>query len=182
MRLETERLILRVPEESDVDAWTEMYAQPEVQRFLNARPREHVAEYIRVIRERHAADGFGILAAVRKEDGRVIGRAGMLVWDERTWTPTTLREAGAHGEVEIGWALHPDVWGRGYATEASVRCRDFVLEEVRRRVIALIDPDNERSIAVAERLGLSHARDVLQNGSKTMRLYALEAGGVPLRP
>jgi RimJ/RimL family protein N-acetyltransferase len=57
-----------------------------------------------------------------------------------------------------------------------------VLEEVRRRVIALIDADNERSIAVAERLGLTHARDVLQNGSKTMRLYALDAGGIPLRP
>jgi RimJ/RimL family protein N-acetyltransferase len=79
-------------------------------------------------------------------------------------------------------ALVPDIWGRGYATEAGVRCRDFVLEEVRRRVIALIDPDNESSIAVAERLGLSHARDVLQNGSKTMRLYALDAGGIPLRP
>jgi RimJ/RimL family protein N-acetyltransferase len=101
VRLETERLILRVPEESDVDAWTALYARPEVQRFLNARPSEHVAEYIRVVRERHAADGFGILAASEKRTAALSG-ARMLVWDERTWTPTTLREAGAHGEVEIG--------------------------------------------------------------------------------
>jgi RimJ/RimL family protein N-acetyltransferase len=174
VQLETERLVLRVPEESDVDAWADMYAQPAVQRWLRARSREQVAEYIRSIRERHDADGFGLLAAVRKEDGRVIGRAGMLVWDERTWTPTTLRDAGAHGEVEIGWALHPDVWGRGYATEASIACRDYVLGRVRERVVALIDPDNVRSIAVAERLGLAHERDVLRNGETPTRLYAVE--------
>jgi RimJ/RimL family protein N-acetyltransferase len=148
-----------------------MYAQPEVQRFLAARPRERVAEYIHDIRERHAADGFGILAAVRRDDGRVIGRAGMLVWDDRTWTPTTLREAGAHGEVEIGWTLHPDVWGKGYATEASAVCRDYVLERIRPRVVALIDPENTRSIAVAERLGLEHERDVLRSGAVPTRLY-----------
>jgi hypothetical protein len=37
-------------------------------------------------------------------------------------------------------------------------------------------------VTVPERLGLSPARDLLQNGSKTMRLYALERDGVPLRP
>jgi RimJ/RimL family protein N-acetyltransferase len=174
VQLETERLLLRVPEEPDVDAWTEMYAQPAVERWLTARSREQVADYIREIRERHAADGFGILAAVRKEDERVIGRAGILVWDDRTWMPTTLRDAGEHGEVEIGWALHPDVWGRGYATEASVVCRDYVLERVRPRVIALIVPENVRSIAVAERLGLAHERDVLLKGEKPARVYAVE--------
>ena len=137
MRLETERLILRVPEQSDVDAWTEMYAQPDVQRFLKARPRERVVEYISEIRARHEVDGYG-------------------------------------GAVEIGWALHPDARSHGYATEASAVCRDYVLERIRPRVIALIDPENERSIRVAERLGLAHERNVLQNGSKTMRLYALE--------
>jgi RimJ/RimL family protein N-acetyltransferase len=177
MQLETERLVLRVPADSDVDPWTEMYAQPEVQRFLAARPRERVAAFIGEARDRHAADGFGILAAVRKEDGRVVGRAGMLVWDDRTWTPTTLRDAGAHGEVELGWALHPDAWGRGYATEASAACRDYVLEHIRPRVVALIDPENSRSIAVARRLGLVHERDVLRGGSKTTKLYALEVGG-----
>ena len=171
MRLETERLVLRLPEESDVDAWTDMYAQPEVERFLKPRSRDDIVEYISTIRERHEADGFGILAAERKDDGRVIGRAGMLVWDDRTWTPTTLRDAGDHGEVEIGWTLHPDAWGRAYATEAAAACRDYVLERIRPRVVALIDPENVRSIAVAERVGLAHERDVLRSGAVPTRLY-----------
>jgi RimJ/RimL family protein N-acetyltransferase len=177
VQLETGRLVLRVPTTSDVDAWTEMYAQPAVERWLSPRSRDQVAEYIRENRERHAVDGFGILAAVRKEDGRVIGRAGMLVWDDRTWMPTTLSESGEHGEVEIGWALHPDAWGHGYATEASAVCRDYVLAQVRPRVIALIVPDNVRSIAVAERLGLAHERDVLLKGEKPARVYAIERRG-----
>jgi RimJ/RimL family protein N-acetyltransferase len=48
-------------------------------------------------------------------------------------------------------------------------------------VVALIEPENERSIAVAERLGLAHERDVLQKGATRVRLYALDAGRVPLR-
>jgi RimJ/RimL family protein N-acetyltransferase len=174
VQLETERLLLRVPDESDVDAWADMYAQPAVERWLTPRSREQVFDYIREIHERHAADGFGVLAAERKEDGRVIGRAGMLVWDERGWMPTTLRDSGAHGQVEIGWVLHPDVWGRGYATEASVVCRDHVLAQIRPRVIALIVPDNVRSIAVAERLGLAYESDVLLKGEKPARVYAVE--------
>ena len=43
-------------------------------------------------------------------------------------------------------------------------------------MIALINPENERSIVVAERLGLGHERDVLQNSSKTLSLYALAYG------
>jgi hypothetical protein len=62
----------------------------------------------------------------------------------------------------------------------KTRTREQVLGELRRRVIAPIDPKNERSIRVAERLCLAHDRDVLQNGSKTVRLYALDARRVRL--
>jgi hypothetical protein len=48
-------------------------------------------------------------------------------------------------------------------------------------LLPLIDGQNEGSIAVAERLGLAHERDVLQKGVNAMRLYALEARRVPLR-
>jgi ribosomal-protein-alanine N-acetyltransferase len=183
MRLETERLVLRVPEESDLDEWAEIYAHPEVTRFLGERSRADLVEHIRIPREPHAADGFGLLAAVRKEDGRVVGRAGLLVWDDRNWTPSTLRDSGSNGEVELGWALNREFWGLGYATEAGAACRDYVFGELGRpRVIALIDPENERSIAVAERLGLSHERDVFQLGVRWVRLYAREAGGTILMP
>jgi hypothetical protein len=83
--IETARLLLRPPEESDVDAWTSMLTDPRAARYLGPPfdSRAPVAAHIRTAQERHEADGFGLLAVVRKRDGRVIGRSGFLVWDKR---------------------------------------------------------------------------------------------------
>ena len=63
-----------------------MLTDQEVARYLGPPidSRDAVAAHIRTIRERHKADGFGLLAVVLREDGRVIGRSGFLVWDSRT--------------------------------------------------------------------------------------------------
>jgi RimJ/RimL family protein N-acetyltransferase len=163
MRIETERLLLRTPDESDVDAWTEMLTDPEVARYLGPpfASRAEVADHIRTVRERHEADGFGLLAVVRKDDGAVIGRSGFLVWDTRTWSTTTVREARRHAQVEIGWTLARDAWGFGYATEAGAACRDHGFAHLAlSRIAAVIQHGNERSFAVARRLGMRHERDI----------------------
>jgi RimJ/RimL family protein N-acetyltransferase len=173
--LETERLLLRPPTEDDLEAWAAMLTDPEVMRFLTTSTREEVAAHIQAVRERHAADGFGLVAVVRKEDGRVLGRAGLLVWDARTWKPTTLADAREHGELEIGWTLAREFWGRGYATEAGAASRDYALEELGRpRVISLIAHGNERSVNVAEKLGLAYERDVETHRGEIVQLFALE--------
>lgn len=161
--IETERLLLRLPEASDTNAWTAILTDEEVTRYLGPPidSREAVAAHIRTIRERHAADGFGLLAIVRKADSRVIGRAGFLVWDTSTWTPTTFREARTHAEVEIGWTLARDCWGFGYATEAGEACRDHGFDKLDlKRIAAVIQPANERSTTVARRLGMHRERDI----------------------
>ena len=140
-----------------------MLTDPVVARYLGppvGSPAD-VARHIRMCGERHAADGFGLLAIERKDDGRVVGRSGFLVWDRRTWAPTTLREAGEHGEVEIGWTLAVDCWGLGYATEAGSACLEHGHTALgRERVIAVIQPANDRSIAVARRLGMAQEQAV----------------------
>jgi RimJ/RimL family protein N-acetyltransferase len=161
--LETKRLLLRVPDDSDLDAWTAMLTDPEVARYLGPpfASRADVAAHIRMVRERHDADGFGLLAVVRKDDGAVIGRAGFLVWDTRTWSTSTARDAGEHAEVEIGWTLAREAWGRGYATEAGEACRDHGFAHLGlSRIAAVIQPGNDRSIAVARRLGMRPERDI----------------------
>ena len=61
---------------------------------------------------------------------------------------------GGVGEVEVGWHLHPDCWGHGYATEAAraVIARGFAagLPEV----YAVVRPGNVASMAVCRRLGM----------------------------
>lgn len=161
-----------------------MLTDPQAARYLGPPidSREAVAVHTRTARERHEADGFGLLAVVRKLDGRVIGRSGFLVWDTRMWAPTTLHEAGEHAELEIGWTLARDCWGYGYATEAGAACRDHGFRSLRRsRVAAVIQHGNERSVAVARRLGMKRELDIRTAKGFDAQLWVVTASGAALK-
>ena len=97
----------------------------------------------------------------RRDDGAFVGRAGILVWDSRTWTQTTERAGGSYAQPELGWALVREHWGNGYATEAARAVRDWARRERDvGRLVSLIAPGNARSQHVAERLGASPAETV----------------------
>jgi len=164
MRLETERLVLRLPRLDDAGAVLELYSDPEAMRFIGGVQAEIVddPEYmVRAWLERWDANGFGQLVAERREDGAVVGRIGLVVWDTRNWELSTLPEAGEHGQPELGWALAQTYWGQGYATEGALAARDWALEELRvGRLISVIAPANVRSQRVAEKLGAVPAESV----------------------
>ncbi len=156
MRLETERLVLRKPRLEDAEAAFEYLGDPEVMRFIGSEtvPLEDCRDVVQEWLERWQANGFGQFVVERREDGRFLGRIGMIVWDARTWSHTTAPEAGAHGQPELGWALVRAHWGHGYATEGARAVRDWARSELRiGRLISLIHPDNAASARVAERLG-----------------------------
>ena len=91
-----------------------------------------------------------MFALLDRRDGRFLGRAGLRYWPQ-------------FDETEIGWVLRRDAWGWGYASEAAGAILGWGFEVVPAPYFtAMIDPDNERSIRVARRLGLSPLRrDVL---------------------
>ncbi|MCM0675069.1 GNAT family N-acetyltransferase [Micromonospora phytophila] len=71
--------------------------------------------------------------------------------------PLPGRDEGVPTEdIEVGWHLHPDSWGHGYATEAAraVVAREFATGT--RVVHAVVFPGNEASMAVCPRLGMTH--------------------------
>jgi RimJ/RimL family protein N-acetyltransferase len=59
------------------------------------------------------------------------------------------------GEVEVGWHLHPDCWGNGYATEAARAVVDRGFDGGLPEVYAVVRPGNEASLAVCRRLGMT---------------------------
>jgi RimJ/RimL family protein N-acetyltransferase len=64
---------------------------------------------------------------------------------------------GTTNDIEIGWILGREAWGRGFATEAGAACMRYVLETLGRpRVVAIIDPANHPSKRVAARLGMTY--------------------------
>ena len=178
MILETERLRLRMPSMHDLDALARIYADPEVTRYLGTgrtATREETAESIRTTMARWYEDGFGMFFVDRKEDGALIGRVGLLVWDADAWKPTTRARAEGRIELEVGYVLGREFWGQGYATEAASAARDYALRELQaERLIALVRPENEPSKAVARKLGMDYERDVSLLGG-TAELFALRA-------
>ena len=100
-------------------------------------------------------DGLGpFILETRADDRRVVGQAGLMIFDARGWTPSTWADAGRHAQPELGWALIRVHWGHGYATEAAAAIRDWA-HRYRSidRLVSLISSDNVRSQRVARRLG-----------------------------
>ena len=136
VRLETERLVLRLPQLSGGEPGDRAAAIEHVERWIARWERNGVGQFVVLL------------------NGRPIGRVGLLVWDARTWQTSTYAAAGEHAETELGWALTSRHWKRGYATEAARGVRAWAYAERRvERLISLIDPENARSTRVAEKLG-----------------------------
>ena len=65
------------------------------------------------------------------------------------------QEVDSRPETEIGYRLHPDYWGKGFATEAARAVRDYGFTELKlERVISLIHPENAPSRRVTEKNGM----------------------------
>jgi [ribosomal protein S5]-alanine N-acetyltransferase len=168
--IKTERLVLRLPTLADATGLLEAFGDPEAMRYIGdgsttdlAGSEQAVGRWL----ERWDAWGIGMFIVVRSEDTRVLGRVGFLRWDPETW------EIGG-SETELGWGLAREHWGRGYATEAALRLRDWAIaERGLTRLISLIQHENQRSVRVAEKLGERYERDVEVRGKPTW-LYSLQ--------
>jgi RimJ/RimL family protein N-acetyltransferase len=150
-----------MPRPDDADGAVEQLTDPEVMRFLGTTvPLDAIPDVIHKWLARWNENGFGPFAIERREDGRFVGRVGLLVWDTRTWQLSTLRDAAEHGQVELGWALARSAWGHGYAHEAALAARTWIRQQGFERLISLINPENVRSVRLAQRLGATPAETV----------------------
>jgi RimJ/RimL family protein N-acetyltransferase len=141
--LHTDRLILRMFEDSDLDAYAAMCADAEVMRYLgDGRPmsRSDAWRNMALIVGHWQLRGYGMWAVEERLSGELIGRIGC--WNPEGWPG-----------FEVGWVLRRQSWGQGFATEGARAALQFAFDELNQpHVISLIRPGNERSIRIAERL------------------------------
>ena len=146
--LVTERLILRPLEESDLDSCADMFMMPEVRgslRLPQAFSRRDAWLGMAQWRGQWELRGSGQWAVEERSSGRFVGRAGLHRPEVHDWPG-----------LEVGWTLHPTHWGKGYATEAGASSIAYAFEVIGvDEVFSVILPENERSQAVACRLGLT---------------------------
>lgn len=142
--LETERLILRAPQESDFEHEAAFFTT-DAARFVGGPMQPHRTwRALATVVGHWAFRGFGFWALEEKSTGLFQGRVGL-------WYP--------HGwyEREIGWTLMPHATGKGFATEAALASRAYAYDVLGwDTAISQIDPENHASKAVARRLGATH--------------------------
>jgi RimJ/RimL family protein N-acetyltransferase len=155
--LETERLLLRPFASDDFEALFSMHSHPEVARYLywDARTKEEARAVLERKMQARAIKSAGdalVLAGVKKESGELIGDFN-LVW-----------HGSEHAQGEIGFIVHPDHQGHGYATEAARVLLRLAFEEMRlHRVVGRLDARNSASARVLDRLGLRREAHLIEN-------------------
>jgi RimJ/RimL family protein N-acetyltransferase len=149
---ETPRLIVRewTEEPPDLARVYDTYSRWEVARWLGSTPRamddpQQAVAAVRRWRERAVPSGgrYGCWAVQPREGGPVAG------------TVLLVPIPDGDGEIEVGWHLHPDSWGNGYATEAAAGAlaREFAAGGT--EVYAVTHLTNTASQAVCRRLGMA---------------------------
>jgi ribosomal-protein-alanine N-acetyltransferase len=159
VRIETPRLRLRPAGSADVDALHALWTDPEVRRWLwddVVIDRATAAERVADSEAHFAADGFGLWVAEEREDGALVGVAGLVVIEP-------------HFGPELIYSLHPAHWGRGYATEASRAILRYAFDALGlARVPGRTDAPNHGSARVLERLGMRFEGETIVNGRPTV--------------
>lgn len=145
--LHTERLVLRRWQDSDLEPWAAMNADPRVREHLgDLMTREQSDASVARFQEEFDARGYGWFAVEIRETSEFTGFAGLDDVDEEM--PFT--------GVEIGWRLARAAWGRGYATEAARAVLAFGFDTLGLgEILALTTATNLRSQAVMRRIGMT---------------------------
>ncbi len=168
MTLETARTRLRLWRPEEADRFLDTYSRWEVARWLGTAPnllrtREQAIERIERWTTRTTTDpDRGLWAVERKDDGTVAGTILLVPVPD-----------APDGAIEIGWHLHPDAWGHGFATEAAKAVLDRAFAQGLPEVIAVVKPGNDASMRVAERIGLRHEGLTDRYYGTTMELFRL---------
>ena len=149
-RLETERLILRRITEDDTEAVFRLFSNRTVARYLDfpvlkrVKEAEEIVAWCEEIWEERTGLRWGL---ERKGGDGLIGTCGFHNWAHRDF------------RADVGYDLLPAYWGQGLMRETLTRVIRYGVEEMAlHRIQAMVDPANERSQGLLERLGFTRER------------------------
>jgi RimJ/RimL family protein N-acetyltransferase len=185
--LRTQRLLLRSWEDSDLLAFFDVYSREDVMRWLGPHPRRVVASREEARERLHGWQAYGqgldpplgLWAIVPLSVG-----AGPPAPVGTILLVPLADASGPAGLIEVGWHLHPQHQGQGLATEAAEAVLAAAAQAGIGQVLALTDPDNIRSQAVAARLAMRDEGLTSRWFGLTTRQYrkTIGPGGGPSGP
>ena len=164
--LETERLILRGYRKEDFRPHHAIVGDPEVMRFVGGTGIDAEDCWRRMASSVGSWQlvGFGGWAVTARSDGRLLGNCALFNgW--RDMQP----EFGE--EPEMGWIFATEAHGKGIASEACTAVLAWAdANLVPTSIWAIVDPDNGRSLKLAQRLGFERHSETFYKGDPTVVL------------
>lgn len=144
----TDRIEFRMLTSEDFDAWLPLFYEPDVARYLHMPPNKSALEYCSLwfdkAMNRYEKDLGGLNVLVNRSSGLMVGQCGILV-----------QEIEGAERLEVGYSILPEYWGKGYASEAAIKCRDFAFENnFSNNLVSNVHIENFGSEKVALRNGM----------------------------
>lgn len=158
---ETERLLFRKITEQDFDTWLAFCKYPDSLKYIFSQEQLKVEDPIERCRiwfnrvfNRYENGLGGMNALIEKQTGAFVGQCGLLI--------QTIDDMA---ELEIGYSLMPAFRGKGYASEAAIKCKEFAFaNDYATSLISVIVPENTDSIKVALNNGMKLDKTTTSNG------------------
>ncbi len=141
---ETERLLLRKMTEADADSVFAMRSDADVMRYIREpQKRGEALNWIKLVSSRWDGEKIGFCSVFLKSTNQFVGWCGL-------WR---LKETG---EIEVGYALFKEFWGKGFAGEASEAFLEYGFTELNLpKIVACANPNNLNSRRVMEKLEMT---------------------------
>lgn len=164
--LQTERLILKVPDQSHFDDLLALCTDAEVMRYIGdgrIRTKEQVSELLALSVAYFQKHGTTFFSVFEKQSNHFVGMAGLLhlCFDEN------------QPDIEVGYRLHKQYWRQGYATELTRALIEWGFSVLKlQRIIAITHPDNAASRRVMEKSGMSY-HAMIQYKGMTIPCYEI---------
>lgn len=164
--LETERLVLRRLTLDDAAVVLKLLNEPSWLRFIGDKGVRDLEDARRYLNsgplDMYSRLGFGLFLVEVKDSGAQIGMCGLIRRDSLP-------------EVDVGYALFPEYWGKGYAIEAVAAVLAYGRNtHGLKRILAIVSPDNDASIRVLTKAGLSFERMLQLAENNEVKVFAKE--------
>ncbi len=148
---QTERLIIREFQVSDIEALAQILAKPEVMQFSPSGILSYKQTAVKVqsFLDSYQKQGYGKWAVIYRESGRLIGYCGIAV-----------EEIEGKLENELGYRIDSEFWGQGLATEAAKACLKYGFGKFNfDYILGIVEPENQTSIKVLEKIGMEFVKE-----------------------
>ena len=146
--IETKRLVIRPPSEEDFENIYKLYSDLEAMKYIGdgkSKTKQYVMEMLKTRIKNYKKHGFTIGTVFEKETNQFVGRAGLIY----------IEDDQSKRDIEIGYALLPEFWDKGYGTELASACLDWGFKNLKvTELFGVTNPEHIKSQNILKKIGM----------------------------